>query len=335
MLRKNLVSVSSFVLLVAALTAVFLRPAAAGRLPAGRFPNIELTTQDGKKVHFYDDLIKGKIVAIDLIYTTCHYSCPLETARLVQVQKMLGDRMGKDIFFYSITIDPEHDTPEVLKAYAEKYHVGPGWLFLTGKKEEIDFLSKKLGLYSSPAESLDGHTAHLLIGNELTGQWSRTAALDNPRFTAQMIGEVVDDYRHIAAAQPNPGADATRLKFDKGKYLFAKQCAACHTIGHGDKIGPDLLGVTNVRDRQWLVDILQRPEKLLEEKDPLAIALFKKYKEVKMPNLRLDDAQTNVLIDFLVQQSAVNDKEMSKEMSMGTGEAKAPDMAAGHAHHHQ
>ena len=84
------------------------------------FPNVELTTQDGKKVRFYDDLIKGKVVAIELIYTTCKYNCPLETARLVQLQKLLGDRMGKDIFFISITIDPAHDTPEVLKAYAEK-----------------------------------------------------------------------------------------------------------------------------------------------------------------------------------------------------------------------
>src|SRR5579859_394624 len=75
------------------------------------FPNIELITQDGKKVHFYDDLIKGRIVAIDLIYTSCQYACPLETARLAQVQKKLGDRVGQDIFFYSITIDPEHDTP--------------------------------------------------------------------------------------------------------------------------------------------------------------------------------------------------------------------------------
>src|ERR1044071_10046112 len=110
------------------------------------FPNVELLTQDGKKVRFYDDLIKGKIVAIDLIYTTCKYNCPLETARLVQLQKLLGDRMGKDVFFYSISIEPETDTPEVLKAYAEKYHVGPGWLFLTGKLADIKLLSHKLGL---------------------------------------------------------------------------------------------------------------------------------------------------------------------------------------------
>ena len=98
------------------------------------FPNVDLITHEGKKVRFYDDLIKGKVVAIELIYTTCKYSCPLETARLVQLQKLMGDRMGKDVFFYSISIDPEHDTPAVLKDYAEKYHVGPGWLVLTAGK---------------------------------------------------------------------------------------------------------------------------------------------------------------------------------------------------------
>ncbi|HEV8493776.1 MAG TPA: SCO family protein, partial [Candidatus Angelobacter sp.] len=91
----------SFVL-AGALAILYGRPVLAdSRWGANYFPNIDLTTQDGKTVHFYDDLVKGKIVAIDLIYTTCQYSCPLETARLAQVQKMLGDRVGKDIFFYS------------------------------------------------------------------------------------------------------------------------------------------------------------------------------------------------------------------------------------------
>src|SRR5206468_891561 len=110
----------------------------------GYFPNVTLTTQDGASVRFYDDLIKGKIVAINLIYTTCKYACPLETARLSQVAKLLGDRMGRDIFFYSITIDPDVDTPAVLKEYAAKYQAGPGWTFLTGKKDDIETISKKL-----------------------------------------------------------------------------------------------------------------------------------------------------------------------------------------------
>src|SRR5579871_5845307 len=133
---------------------------------ANYFPNVQLTTQDGTTVHFYDDLIKGKIVVIDLIYTHCVDACPLETARLAQVQKMLGDRVGKDIFFYSISIDPAQDTPAVLKAYAEKYHAGPGWLFLTGKQEDIDLISKKLGLYTPPNQrNRDGHSPAVLLGN--------------------------------------------------------------------------------------------------------------------------------------------------------------------------
>src|SRR5512132_1927734 len=133
---------SAVAVLAAALAAAgSASPARAGEL-WGRdyFPDVVLTTQDGKAVRFYDDLLKDKFVAIDLIYTRCKFSCPLATARLAQVQRILGDRVGKDIFFYSITLEPEHDTPEVLKAYAQKYNAGPGWLFLTGKKEDVKLL---------------------------------------------------------------------------------------------------------------------------------------------------------------------------------------------------
>src|SRR4029077_3148619 len=119
-------------LAVAALRTTRSAPVAdSNRKGAAYFSNVELITQDGKKVRFYDDLLKGKIVVIDLFYTQCLDSCPLETARLAQVQRMLGDRVGRDIYFYSISIDPWRDTPAQLKAYAEKYRIGPGWLFLT------------------------------------------------------------------------------------------------------------------------------------------------------------------------------------------------------------
>ncbi len=269
------------------------------------FPNVELTTQDGKKVHFYDDLIKGKVVALELICTTCKYNCPLETARMVQLQKQLGDHMGKDIFFYSITIDPEHDTPEVLKAYSEKYHVGPGWLFLTGKEADIKLISKKLGLDKLPTgNDPDGHTPSLLIGNDATGIWMRNSALDNTKFNALKIqgllgyrAEAVDT---LAANQ----AGATKLNIDKGQYLFATRCAACHTIGNGDKVGPDLLGVTNVRDRAWLSRIITEPDKLIYEQDPIATALFKKYREIRMPRLGLPQEDVNTLIEFMKTQTA-------------------------------
>ena len=272
---------------------------------SSHFPNVELITQDGKKVRFYDDLIKGKVVAIELMYTTCKYNCPLETARMVQLQKMLGDRMGKEVFFYSITIEPEIDTPERLKAYTEKYHIGPGWTFLTGKEADIKLISKKLGLDSLPeVNDPDGHAPHLLIGNDATGLWMRNSALDNTKFLSMKIEQLIGYRAQTVDTAAASQAGAVKLDLDKGAYLFATRCAACHTIGNGDKIGPDLLGVTNVRDVNWLRRTISEPDKLLAEKDPIATALFKQYKEVQMPRLGLAEADINVLIDFMKRETA-------------------------------
>ena len=303
----SLITIAIFVFAVAA------KPVAAnGGYESSHFPNVELITQDGQKVHFYDDLIKGKIVAIDLIYTTCHYSCPLETARLAQVQRKLGDRVGKDIFFYSISIDPDHDTPEVLTAYMKQFHVGPGWTFLTGKKEDIIFLGKRLGLYTTPSVNADGHIAHLLIGNDAIGQWVRSSALDNPSFQARMIGNFLDEnFKHDNPAQQTGSTDGSSLKnFDKGKYLFGRDCVACHSIGHGDKIGPDLLGVNHVRSQQWLTQIIQHPDQLLEKNDPIATTLLKKY-NVRMPNIYMSDADTGYILRYIEEQTAVQEKQTS------------------------
>jgi protein SCO1/2 len=282
---------------------------------ANFFPNTELTNQDGKKVKFYDDLIRGKIVVIDLIYTHCVDSCPLETARLAQVQKLLGDSVGKEIFFYSISIDPKRDTPAVLKAYAEKYHAGPGWMFLTGRKEDIDLLSKKIGLYTEPdPNDRDGHTPSVLIGNEPAGQWMRNGATDNPRFLAMLIGDWLNNWKYSAGRKKQNYAEAQPMKLDPGRYVFAGHCAACHTIGHGDKIGPDLLGVTNSRNRDWLKRFIQEPDKVLAEKDPTAIALFERYKQVRMPNLRLADGDVETVIKFLEETTAQhNAKTLAKK----------------------
>jgi protein SCO1/2 len=281
---------------------------AASPLGADRFPNVELTTQDGAKVHFYDDLIKGKIVAIDFIYTHCDFECPLETARLAQVQNILGDRVGKDIFFYSISIDPDRDTPAVLKDYAEKFKVGPGWTFLTGRKEDIDFLALRLGMTDdphitdAPGHDIDGHTPHLLIGNEATGQWLRDSSTDNPRFLARLIGNFVDTGAPPLVAARGP-SDGSPFRVTAGQYLFAKECAACHSIGHGDKLGPDLKDVARIRDRPWLARYIAHPDSMLAAGDPIAKALHAKYK-VTMPNLRVGDRDLDALLDFFAAQSA-------------------------------
>ena len=276
-------------------------PAAAeSRWGANYFPNVALTTQDGEVVHFYD-LIKGKIVAIDLIYTTCEYNCPLETARLAQVQRLLGDRMGRDVFFYSITIDPEHDTPQVLKAYAQQYQVGPGWLFLNAKLDDVDLLSKKLGLYSEPnPENKDGHMPTLLIGNEATGQWIRGSALDNPQFTATMIGNWMNSWNTAKAGKSY--AEAVPLQLSgKGEYLFSTKCVTCHSIGGGDRIGPDLAGITTTRDRGWLTRYIAGPDRMHD--DPIAKALLAKFNDVRMPNLSLGEDEAADILAYVEAQT--------------------------------
>jgi protein SCO1 len=293
---------------------------ANARWGANYFPNVPLVDQNGRTVHLYDDLLKGKTVVVNLIYTECQDSCPLETARILQVQKMLGDRVGKDVFFYSVSIDPEHDTPAVLKAYAEKYHAGPGWLFLTGKKADIDLVAHKLGLYYDPGLNRDGHTVELMIGNEPSGQWTRNAATDNPRFLVNTITTLLDGWKAHEAQAAKSYAQAAPLNVsDRGQYLFATRCAACHTIGHGIKIGPDLNGITNTRDRAWLLHFIQKPDELLAAKDPLATALFKQYKEIRMPNVRLGPDDTESIVRFLEAQSASKDIP-TPSAAAGTGE---------------
>ena len=275
---------------------------AGGPWGAEYFPNVLLTTQDETVVRFYDDLLKGKAVVINLIYTRCTASCPLETAKLAQVQRLLGDRVGKDIFFYSISIDPKHDTPEVLKAYAQRFHVGPGWLFLTGKDEDVRLVGKKLGLSSlTDAWSRDGHQPTLMVGNESTGEWMRNSAVENPKFLARMLtdffgwkdGKPVRTYA-AAAAIPRAG---------KGEYLFNTRCAACHSIGKGDGLGPDLLNVTSVRERAWLARYVAEPDRMLAEGDRVATALFVRYKNVRMPNLGLNSEEVAALLTHIEEQS--------------------------------
>ena len=268
------------------------------------FPNVTLTTQDGKPVRFYDDLLKDKVVAIELIYTSCQYNCPLETARLAQLQRLLADEMGKTIFFYSISIDPKRDTPEVLKAYADRFRAGPGWLFLTGKEEDIELISKKLGLYTPPDTSdPDGHAPSLMVGNVANGNWMRHGALDNPMFLARWIRGMLGYGQARKTEAAKSYTEARKLNIDKGQYLFSTRCAACHTIGDGDRVGPDLLGVTSRRDREWLKRYIAVPDKMLAEKDPIALALFKKYKEIPMPNVGLHEVDVATILAYLEAQT--------------------------------
>jgi cytochrome oxidase Cu insertion factor (SCO1/SenC/PrrC family) len=164
-------------------------------------PDVELLDQDGRKVRFYTDLVKGKVVAVNFIFTTCTTICPPLGATFARVQKELGERVGRDVQLISISVDPATDTPARLKAWGAKFHAAAGWTFVTGSKPEVDELLRALGAATgSPAD----HTPTVLVGNEAAGQWTRAYGLARP---AVLIG-LID----AAAAGRLDAADDSKIK---------------------------------------------------------------------------------------------------------------------------
>ncbi len=158
------------------------------------FPNVTLRTQDNKPVRFYRDLIKDKIVTINFFYAKCEEICPMVTANLVKVQKLLGDRVGREIFMYSITLKPEEDSPAALKHYAEMYKVKPGWTFLTGKPADIELLRRSLG-FTNPDPKLDKdvtqHIGNIRYGNEPLILWAACPGMAHAEWIAESISWVI------------------------------------------------------------------------------------------------------------------------------------------------
>lgn len=160
------------------------------------FTNVEVRTHDGRVLRFYDDVMKGKILVINFFYAECDAICPLMTENLVRVQDLLGSRVGKDIFMVSISLQPEHDTPEVLADYARSYSVGPGWLFLTGRNDDIELLRHRLGFVDSdPVEDadLEQHIGTVRIANEPMHRWTMSPALLDPAALVRAIKRVIPE----------------------------------------------------------------------------------------------------------------------------------------------
>ena len=282
------------------------------RWGANYFPNVKLTSHEGEELRFFNDMIEGKVVVINFIYTTCPDVCPLETAKLSELQAILGDRVGEDVFLYSITIDPKTDTPEVLAKYAKMYGAGPGWKFLTGDGDDIVLLRKKLGLYVDDIQDEDSndHNISLLIGNQATGRWMKRSPFEDPYFLADQVGSWLHNWTTPSANQDSYENAPEIDEKGTGARLFRTRCASCHVIGevvpkeqNGRLIGPDLLGVTDRRDPEWLARWIAEPDKMLAEKDPLAHALFEQYGRVPMPNMALNRQDVAALVEFLGTES--------------------------------
>ncbi|MBS1159170.1 MAG: electron transporter SenC [Proteobacteria bacterium] len=142
---------------------------------AGYLPNIPLLAHTGERFRFYDDLIRERTVLFNFFLVSCSEGrCPLATAKLRAVQDLLGERMGRDVFFYSISLQPEVDTRQVLKEYAEAFDVKPGWLFLTGKKADIELLRRSQGFVDNDPErdkDLSNHVGMARYGNDRLERW--------------------------------------------------------------------------------------------------------------------------------------------------------------------
>lgn len=154
------------------------------------FPNLSLTTHEGRTVRFYDDLVKDKIVVFNMFYAKCEGICSPVTRNLVRVQKLLGDRMGKDIFIYSFSLKPKDDTVLAMKHYAQMHKVKPGWLFLTGQPDDMELLRRKLGFVDPDPEvdkDLSNHIGVIKFGNEPLERWGGCPGMKSPDSIVEAI----------------------------------------------------------------------------------------------------------------------------------------------------
>ena len=182
--------------LVASSFSARSQPQTQGNPPSGTSPaqayftDIELISQDNQTVRLYSDLLKGRVVVINSFYATEHDGCTSMFLNLEKLQTALGDRVGKDVSFVSITVDPLIDTPSKLKAFAQRFRALPGWSFITGKKENVEFALKKLGM---SAANKDDHSMILIIGNERTGLWKKVLAMARTEDLTKVVLDVLND----------------------------------------------------------------------------------------------------------------------------------------------
>jgi protein SCO1/2 len=154
------------------------KPAKPGRiempLMSVEIPDIPLRDQNGKNVRLYSDLVKGKVVLVHFFFTKCSYTCPMQGRSLMKLKNRLGARLGRDIFFVSISKDPLNDTPEELSKWGKHYGVGPGWTLVTG---DLPVIKKLLWDLTGDEIGPAGHESQVFIGNDRTGVWTSTDGL--------------------------------------------------------------------------------------------------------------------------------------------------------------
>jgi protein SCO1 len=153
------------------------------------FPNVPLVTHAGKEVLFYDDLLKGKKVVINFMYTVCEGICSPVTQNIVDARALLGEA-ARDIHFYSISLKPLDDDPPALREYMADHQVGEGWTFLTGTPDNVNLVRRGLGFskkYGEQDTDLSNHSGMLRLGNEPIVNWSHASGISSGKTIARMI----------------------------------------------------------------------------------------------------------------------------------------------------
>jgi len=167
------------------------KPLKPKRDPQAYFSDRLLITQDGKKVRFYSDVLKGRMVVMSTFFTNCGDACPLITEQLKRVSREIGPQFGKDVFFVAISTDPARDTPQAMKKYAAKNKAdGPGWIYLTGNKIDTDAILKRLGAWS---EHIESHSTQLIAWNFNTDKGRKMLPNLPPEAIAQQINLLLSD----------------------------------------------------------------------------------------------------------------------------------------------
>src|SRR5579864_8324957 len=167
-----------------------LTAAAPLRLQQLHLPNLPLISHEGKRVLFYDDLVKNKVVTFNFFFANCDEICPLVTANMAKVQKLMGKQVGRDIHMYSFTLKPEEDTVEVIRKYRQKYGIGPGWSFFTAKPADMEKLRVAIGFtYPDPVIDADKtqHIGNIRYGNEPLMYWSACPGMAKPGWVAETL----------------------------------------------------------------------------------------------------------------------------------------------------
>jgi protein SCO1 len=267
---------------------------------AAYFTNLSVVDQDGTKKPFYNTYIRGRLVAINFIYTNCTDICPLATENMVNLKALLAEKLGSDVLLLSVSIDPEHDTAEVLQRYRKTH--GADWTFVTGKKQNLDWISYRLGAYSvKPAE----HSTVLILGNDRTGEWRKLVVTETPNEIALQLREMND-----IKSKPMKAALDGRTLFENVAVASTNvrtSCAGCHgfdgkgSIDGGQRVPPirwdDLaqprLAGDGLSERP-AYDAASFARALRHGESPARVILSE-----TMPRFNLDDGQVTALIGYL------------------------------------